>query len=124
LPEPVEYGEPISSQATTSPSIRQDQVPQRLFRPRPPELFCAAELFFSHFSGGGVVAKRPGKTRASDAWGTESPPERTERIQFKVSTDEIAAIDEFRFQTRMPNRATAIRELLRRGLGAPKTERG
>jgi hypothetical protein len=63
------------------------------------------------------MAKRPGKTRASDAWGTESTPERTERIQFKVSTDEIAAIDEFRFQTRMPNRATAIRELLRRGLG-------
>ena len=45
-------------------------------------------------------------------------------VQVKVSTDEIAAIDEFRFQTRMPNRATAIRELLRRGLGAPKTERG
>ena len=59
------------------------------------------------------MAKRPGKTRASDA----STPERTERIQFKVSMDEIAAIDEFRFQTRMPNRATAIRELLRRGLG-------
>jgi hypothetical protein len=95
-------------------------VPQRLFHPRQPELFCAAELFFSLLSGGGVMAKRPGKTRASDA----STPERTERIQFKVSTDEIAAIDEFRFQTRMPNRATAIRELLRRGLGAPKTERG
>ena len=43
------------------------------------------------------MAKRPGKIRASDAWGTESPPERNERIQFKVSTDEIAAIDEFRF---------------------------
>jgi hypothetical protein len=71
-----------------------------------------------------VMAKRPGKTRASDAWGTESTPERTERIQFNVSPDEITAIDEFRFQTRMPNRATAIRELLRRGLGAPKTERG
>ena len=72
------------------------------------------------------MAKRPGKTRASNAWGTESTPERTERVrvQFKVSTDEIAAIDEFRFQTRMPNRATAIRELLRRGLGALKTERG
>ena len=69
------------------------------------------------------MAKRPGKTRASDAWGTKSTPERTERVQFKVSTDEIAAIDEFQFQTRMPNRATAIRELLRRGLGAPKTER-
>ena len=105
---------------------------ERLFHPRQPELFCAAELFFSHFSGGGVshfsgggvMVKRPGKTRASDAWGTESTPVRTERIQFKVSPDEITAIDEFRFQTRMPNRATAIRELLRRGLGAPKTERG
>ena len=42
------------------------------------------------------MAKRPGKIRASDAWGTESTPERTERLQFKVSTDEIAAIDEFR----------------------------
>ena len=70
------------------------------------------------------MAKRPAKTRASNAWGTKSTPERTERLQFKVSTNEIAAIDEFRFQTRMPNRATAIRELLRRGLGAPKTERG
>jgi hypothetical protein len=54
------------------------------------------------------MAKRPAKTRASNAGGTKSTPERTERIQFKVSTDEIAA----------------IRELLRRGLGAPKTERG
>jgi hypothetical protein len=82
--------------------------------------FFALQSFFSRFSQEVVMAKRPGKTRASDA----STPERTERIQFKVSTDEIAAIDEFRFQTRMPNRATAIRELLRRGLGAPKTERG
>ena len=70
------------------------------------------------------MAKRPGKTGQVKHWGTESSPERTERVQVKVSTDEIAAIDEFRFQTRMPNRATAIRELLRRGLGAPKTERG
>jgi hypothetical protein len=82
--------------------------------------FFALKSFFSRISQEVVMAKRPGKTRASDA----STPERTERIQFKVSTDEIAAIDEFRFQTRMPNRATAIRELLRRGLGAPKTERG
>jgi hypothetical protein len=70
------------------------------------------------------MAKQPPGKTASDAWGTESTPsERTERIQFKVSTDEIAAIDEFRFQSRMPNRATAVRELLRRGLGARKTER-
>ena len=45
------------------------------------------------------MAKRPSKTRASNAWGTESTPKRTERVQVKVSTDEIAAIDEFRFQT-------------------------
>jgi hypothetical protein len=70
------------------------------------------------------MAKRPAKTRASDAGGTESPPERTERIHFNISTDEIAAIEEFRSHTRMPNRATAIRKLLRRGLGAPKTEGG
>jgi hypothetical protein len=94
-------------------------VPQRLFH-RVSRNFFALQSFFSRFSQEVVMAKRPGKTRASDA----STPERTERIQFKVSTDEIAAIDEFRFQTRMPNRATAIRELLRRGLGAPKTERG
>jgi hypothetical protein len=86
--------------------------------PAPAGTFLRAE-FFSHFRSG-VMAKRPAKTRASNAWGTKSTPERTERLQFKVSTDEIAAIDEFRFQTRMPNRATAIRELLRRGLGAPK----
>ena len=90
----------------------------------PAGTFLRYRAFFLAFLRGGVMAKRPGKTRASDAWGTESTPERTERVQFKVSTDEIAAIDEFRFQTRMPNRATAIRELLRRGLGAPKTERG
>ena len=41
------------------------------------------------------MAKRPGKTRASDAWGTKSTPERTERLQFKVSTDEIAATMNF-----------------------------
>jgi hypothetical protein len=55
------------------------------------------------------MAKRPGKTRASDAWGTESTPERTERVQFKVSTDEIAAIDEFRFQTLPLQASTKLR---------------
>jgi hypothetical protein len=33
-----------------------------------------------------------------------------------LSADEIAAIDDFRFQARMPSRAAAVRELLRRGL--------
>jgi hypothetical protein len=70
------------------------------------------------------MAKPPSKT-ARNAWGTElAPSDRSERIEFKLSSDEIAAIEDFRFQSRMPNRATAVRELLRRGLGARKTERG
>jgi hypothetical protein len=44
LLDPVEYREPISSQATTSP-IRQDQVPQRLFL-RASRNFFALLAFF------------------------------------------------------------------------------
>jgi hypothetical protein len=39
-----------------------------------------------------------------------------------LSADELAAIDEFRFQTRMPTRAAAVRELLRRGLASAVVE--
>jgi hypothetical protein len=42
--------------------------------------------------------------------------DRTERLQFFLSADELAAVDEFRFQTRMPSRSAAVRELLKRGL--------
>jgi hypothetical protein len=41
---------------------------------------------------------------------------RTERLQVILSAEEIAAIDEFRFHARMPTRAAAVRELLKRGL--------
>ena len=41
---------------------------------------------------------------------------RTERLQIIVDTDELAVIDDFRFKSRMPSRAAAVRELLRRGL--------
>jgi hypothetical protein len=41
---------------------------------------------------------------------------RTERPQILVDAEELALIDEFRFVSRMPSRAAAIRELLRRGL--------
>jgi hypothetical protein len=37
-----------------------------------------------------------------------------------LSVEEIAAIDEFRFRTRMPTRTAAVRELLKRGLDAEK----
>jgi hypothetical protein len=42
--------------------------------------------------------------------------DRTERLQVVLPADELAALDEFRFQARMPSRAAAVRELLRRGL--------
>jgi hypothetical protein len=43
---------------------------------------------------------------------------RTERLQIIVNTDELAVIDDFRFKSRMPSRAAAVRELLRRGLAS------
>jgi hypothetical protein len=42
--------------------------------------------------------------------------EETERIHVLVSREDVIAIDNFRFARRMPNRAAAIRELLRLGL--------
>lgn len=42
--------------------------------------------------------------------------ERTERLQVVLSTEELAAVDEFRFENRLPGRAAAVRELMRRGL--------
>ena len=41
---------------------------------------------------------------------------RDERLQIMLSPIERKAIDDWRFQKRMPSRAAAIRELLRRGL--------
>jgi hypothetical protein len=44
--------------------------------------------------------------------------ERPERLQIMLSAEELEAVETFRFQTRMPSRAAAVRELLRRGLAA------
>jgi metal-responsive CopG/Arc/MetJ family transcriptional regulator len=43
--------------------------------------------------------------------------ERGERLQIMLSDEELIALDDFRFRNRMPSRASAIREILRRGLG-------
>jgi hypothetical protein len=43
---------------------------------------------------------------------------RAERLQIMLSAEELSAIDDWRFQKRMPSRASAIRELLNRGLSA------
>jgi hypothetical protein len=44
--------------------------------------------------------------------------ERPERLQIMMSQTEIRALDDWRFSKRMPSRAAAVRELLRRGLAA------
>ena len=43
---------------------------------------------------------------------------RGERLQIMLTKDELAALDNWRFGKRMPSRAAAIRELLKRGLAA------
>ena len=44
--------------------------------------------------------------------------ERDERLQIMLNADELEAVENWRFEKRMPSRAAAVRELLRRGLSA------
>ncbi|WP_281017654.1 MULTISPECIES: hypothetical protein [unclassified Minwuia] len=50
------------------------------------------------------------------------PPKRTEKLQLMLDDLEMEAIDDWRFRHRMPSRAAAIRELIRRGLAAVDLE--
>lgn len=43
---------------------------------------------------------------------------RPERLQIMLTLEELKALDDWRFANRMPSRAAAIRDLLRRGLAA------
>jgi metal-responsive CopG/Arc/MetJ family transcriptional regulator len=43
---------------------------------------------------------------------------RAERLQIMLTEDELRVLDDWRFTRRMPSRASAVRELLRRGLTA------
>ena len=43
---------------------------------------------------------------------------RGERLQIMLTVEELAALDDWRFARRMPSRASAVRELLKRGLNA------
>jgi len=43
---------------------------------------------------------------------------RGERLQIMLSPEEVTVLDDFRFKKRMPSRASAVRELLKRGLAA------
>ena len=43
---------------------------------------------------------------------------RGERLQIMLTDLELGAVDDWRFSKRMPSRASAVRELLKRGLAA------
>jgi hypothetical protein len=43
---------------------------------------------------------------------------RIERLQIMLAANELNALDDWRFSHRMPSRASAVRELLKRGLAA------
>jgi len=43
---------------------------------------------------------------------------RGERLQIMLTPEELEALDSWRFARRMPSRAAAVRELLKRGLTA------
>ena len=43
---------------------------------------------------------------------------RAERLQIMLDGEELVAVDDFRYKRRMPSRAAAVRELLKRGLAA------
>ena len=43
---------------------------------------------------------------------------RIERLQVMITEDELSALDDWRFNARMPSRSAAVRELIRRGLAA------
>ena len=43
---------------------------------------------------------------------------REQRLQIMLTEEELSIIDDWRFERRMPTRAAAVRELLKRGLAA------
>lgn len=47
---------------------------------------------------------------------------RSEKLQLLLDEEELRAIDDWRFAHRLPSRAAALRELLRRGLIASETQ--
>ena len=58
------------------------------------------------------------KNGAQSAKSKKAGDKRLTRLQVMLSLDELIALDNFRFEKRMPSRASAIREILRRGLAA------
>jgi hypothetical protein len=49
---------------------------------------------------------------------TQMDEKRVDRLQVMLAPEELQALDNWRFKCRMPSRASAVRELLKRGLAA------
>jgi hypothetical protein len=67
--------------------------------------------FFRALLDSAVSPEQVGKRAMNDL-------SRPERLQIMLTEDELATLDDWRFQRRMPSRAAAVRELLKRGLAA------
>jgi len=65
-----------------------------------------------------IDAKRTAGSSGSGTGGDDEDEVRGERLQLMLTPEELMALDDFRFKNRMPSRAAAVRELLKRGLGA------
>ncbi len=63
-----------------------------------------------------VQATRRGGEAMSEKTAKGNDLQRGERLQLMLDEGELKALDDFRYANRMPSRAAAIRELLRRGL--------
>jgi len=50
-----------------------------------------------------------------------STANRDERLQIMLEPGELRAVDDFRYKFRLPSRAAAVRELLKRGLTSAPT---
>lgn len=67
-----------------------------------------------------IMLSRMGQERMSEKRGNamNDDQSRGERLQIMLSPEELMVLDDFRFKVRMPSRAAAVRELLKRGLAA------
>jgi hypothetical protein len=69
-----------------------------------------------------IAGEGPGRRE----WGREKAngermtiPKRTYRLQIMLNADELAVLDAWLFERRMPSRSDAVRELMRLGQDAP-----
>ena len=73
-------------------------------------------------SGALLASQRPALLSSLTHFDAAAPKmssdERGERLQIMLSQEELRALEDWRFAKRMPSRAAAVRELLRRGLAA------